>query len=54
VVAAGGVASLADLAALKAYEGDGIAGIICGRALYDGRINPAEALRLLAETPPQC
>ena len=53
VIASGGVASLADLAALKAYEREGITGIICGRALYDGRINPAEALRLLAETP-QC
>ena len=54
VIASGGVASLADLTALKACERDGITGIICGRALYDGRINPAEALRLLAETPPQC
>jgi phosphoribosylformimino-5-aminoimidazole carboxamide ribotide isomerase len=53
VIASGGVASLADLAALKAYERDGITGIICGRALYDGRINPADALRLVAETP-QC
>jgi phosphoribosylformimino-5-aminoimidazole carboxamide ribotide isomerase len=52
VIASGGVASLADIAALKAYEADGIAGIICGRALYDGRIDPNEALRLSAETPP--
>ena len=51
VIASGGVASLADIAALKAHEADGITGIICGRALYDGRINPAQALRLLAETP---
>ena len=51
VIASGGIASIADIAALKAYEADGIAGIICGRALYDGRIDPAEALRLLAETP---
>jgi phosphoribosylformimino-5-aminoimidazole carboxamide ribotide isomerase len=52
VIASGGVASLADIAALKAREADGIAGIICGRALYDGRIDPAEALRLLAESAP--
>jgi len=52
VIASGGVASLADIAALKAREADGIAGIICGRALYDGRIDPAEALRLLTEAPP--
>ena len=49
VIVSGGVASLADIAALKAREADGIAGIICGRALYDGRIDPTAALRLLAE-----
>jgi phosphoribosylformimino-5-aminoimidazole carboxamide ribotide isomerase len=53
VIASGGVSTLADIAALKAYEADGIAGIICGRALYDGRIDPQAALRLLAE-PIRC
>jgi phosphoribosylformimino-5-aminoimidazole carboxamide ribotide isomerase len=48
VIASGGVSSLADVAALKAHEGDGIAGVICGRALYDGRIDPAAALSLAA------
>jgi phosphoribosylformimino-5-aminoimidazole carboxamide ribotide isomerase len=52
VIASGGVASLVDIAALKAYEADGIAGLICGRALYDGRIDPAAALSLLAEERP--
>jgi phosphoribosylformimino-5-aminoimidazole carboxamide ribotide isomerase len=52
VVASGGVSSLDDIAALKAREADGIAGIICGRALYDGRIDPGSALRLLAEASP--
>ena len=52
VIASGGVSSLADIAALKAREADGIAGIICGRAFYDGRIDPALALSLLAEAPP--
>jgi len=52
VIASGGVSSLDDIAALKARESDGIAGIICGRALYDGRIAPAAALRLLAEAQP--
>jgi phosphoribosylformimino-5-aminoimidazole carboxamide ribotide isomerase len=52
VIVSGGVASLADIAALKVREEDGIAGIICGRALYDGRIDPAAALCLLAEGPP--
>jgi len=41
VIASGGVASLADLAALR---GTRIAGAILGRALYDGRIDPAAAL----------
>lgn len=49
VIASGGVSSLADIAALKAHERDGIAGIICGRALYDGRIDPRAALDLVAE-----
>jgi phosphoribosylformimino-5-aminoimidazole carboxamide ribotide isomerase len=48
VIASGGVASFADLTALKAHEADGICGVICGRALYDGRIEPRAALRLLA------
>ncbi|MBV8937086.1 MAG: 1-(5-phosphoribosyl)-5-[(5-phosphoribosylamino)methylideneamino]imidazole-4-carboxamide isomerase [Alphaproteobacteria bacterium] len=52
VIASGGVASLADIAALKAHEADGIAGVICGRALYDGRIDPRAALGLLSESPP--
>ena len=52
VIASGGVSSLADIAALKAYEVDGIAGVICGRALYDGRIDPQAALRLLSEPGP--
>jgi phosphoribosylformimino-5-aminoimidazole carboxamide ribotide isomerase len=47
IIASGGVASIADIAALKAREADGIAGVICGRALYDGRIDAKLALRLL-------
>jgi len=47
VIASGGVAGLADLAALKSHEQDGVAGIICGRALYDGRLDLRQALALL-------
>ena len=47
VIASGGVASLADLEALAARAASGIAGAICGRALYDGRIDLAGALRAL-------
>ena len=48
VIAAGGVSSLDDLLSLKREEKAGIEGVVCGRALYDGRIDPAAALRLLA------
>lgn len=46
VIASGGVASLDDLAALKATGV--IAGAISGRALYDGAIDLGQALALLA------
>ena len=52
VIVSGGISSLADIAALKGCEADGIAGMICGRALYDGRIDPAAALRLVMEHSP--
>jgi phosphoribosylformimino-5-aminoimidazole carboxamide ribotide isomerase len=49
VIASGGVAGLADLEALRdAAPGTSLAGVIVGRALYDGRIDPAAALRVLA------
>jgi phosphoribosylformimino-5-aminoimidazole carboxamide ribotide isomerase len=47
VIASGGVASLDDLRALKDEAGAGIEGVICGRALYDGRIDAAQAIKLL-------
>ena len=43
VIASGGVAGLEDITALRA-EGAGIEGAILGRALYDGRIEPKQAL----------
>ena len=48
VIASGGVASLDDLAAFLAIAEVGIEGVISGRALYDGRLDPASALALLA------
>jgi len=51
VIASGGIAALADIAALAAHSADGIVGAICGRALYDGRIEPKAALLLAAEGP---
>jgi phosphoribosylformimino-5-aminoimidazole carboxamide ribotide isomerase len=54
VIASGGIASLADIAALAAHAEDGIVGAICGRALYDGRVDPKAALLLAAGEAMQC
>jgi phosphoribosylformimino-5-aminoimidazole carboxamide ribotide isomerase len=48
VIASGGLASLADVEALLAPVNRRIAGAIAGRALYDGGLDPAEALELIA------
>ena len=48
VIASGGVSCLDDLRALKDVADAGIAGVISGRSLYDGRLDAAEALALLA------
>jgi phosphoribosylformimino-5-aminoimidazole carboxamide ribotide isomerase len=47
VIASGGLASMADVAALLRPEYAMLEGAISGRALYDGRIDPARALALL-------
>lgn len=44
VIASGGVSSIDDIRDLKAVEYAGIEGVICGRSLYDGRLDPAEAI----------
>ena len=52
VIASGGVGGMADIVALKdaaaRAEAGRIEGVIVGRALYDGRVDPGEALALLA------
>ena len=48
-ILSGGISSLADLAAIKAAGEDILAGVVCGRAIYDGRIDVARALALLEE-----
>jgi len=45
IIASGGVASIVDVEALAKVAGQGIEGVIIGRALYDGRVDPADALR---------
>ncbi len=48
VIASGGLASIEDVKALLLPENAMLEGAITGRALYDGRIDPAAALALLA------
>jgi len=48
VIASGGVATVADVTALKACEDQGIAGAIIGRALYEGTLEPTGALAAAA------
>lgn len=48
VIAAGGLASVDDIVRLKARKGTPIAGAVLGRALYNGAIAPAEALKAAA------
>jgi phosphoribosylformimino-5-aminoimidazole carboxamide ribotide isomerase len=49
VIASGGVSGLEDIRRLMAVEDDGVTGAILGRALYDGRIDPREALALTSQ-----
>ena len=49
VIASGGVGCLADLQELADRATPGIDGVIVGRALYDGRVDPVEALRVLGK-----
>ncbi|MEM7617011.1 MAG: 1-(5-phosphoribosyl)-5-[(5-phosphoribosylamino)methylideneamino]imidazole-4-carboxamide isomerase [Pseudomonadota bacterium] len=46
VIASGGVARVSDLAKLKELEADGLMGAIVGRAIYDEKILPWEALKI--------
>ncbi len=55
VIASGGLASLADIVRMTMPDARKLEGAISGRALYDGRIDPAEALAVLSgsSTPPR-
>ncbi len=54
VIASGGLAGIEDLRRLMAAGEPGIEGAICGRALYDGRLDAAEALALVGEPVVAC
>jgi phosphoribosylformimino-5-aminoimidazole carboxamide ribotide isomerase len=47
VIASGGLASIADIVRMTMPDAQRLEGAISGRALYDGRIDPAEALAIL-------
>lgn len=47
VIASGGLASIEDVRRLLQPDCQKIAGAISGRALYDGRLDPAEAMALI-------
>jgi phosphoribosylformimino-5-aminoimidazole carboxamide ribotide isomerase len=47
VIASGGLASIDDIRALLVPRAQKLAGAIAGRALYDGRLDAAEALAML-------
>jgi len=47
VIASGGLASIEDVKTLLSPRARKLEGAIAGRALYDGRLNPAEALALI-------
>ncbi|MBL8893086.1 MAG: 1-(5-phosphoribosyl)-5-[(5-phosphoribosylamino)methylideneamino]imidazole-4-carboxamide isomerase [Rhizobiales bacterium] len=48
VIASGGLGSMADIERLAAPDCARLGGVIAGRALYDGHIDPARALAILA------
>jgi phosphoribosylformimino-5-aminoimidazole carboxamide ribotide isomerase len=47
VIASGGLASMDDITRMTETDAQILEGAISGRALYDGRINPDEALKVL-------
>jgi phosphoribosylformimino-5-aminoimidazole carboxamide ribotide isomerase len=51
VIASGGVADIGDIHALRPHIADGIEGVITGRALYDGRLDLAQAIAV-GNSPP--
>lgn len=48
VILSGGISRVEDLIAARAYTGIGLDGVIIGRALYEGTIDPAQALKVVA------
>jgi phosphoribosylformimino-5-aminoimidazole carboxamide ribotide isomerase len=50
VIASGGVSRIEDIEHLMPLESDGVIGVIVGRALYTGRLDLEEAIRVVKRT----
>ncbi len=48
VIASGGVGSIDDVRAVAQAKNKGVAGVIIGKALYDNRVDPQEALQVIS------
>ncbi len=48
VIASGGISCTEDIQAVKGIEQYGVAGVIVGRAIYEGKIDIAQALKIAA------
>jgi phosphoribosylformimino-5-aminoimidazole carboxamide ribotide isomerase len=53
VIASGGICDLGDVKALAELEGDGVIGMITGRALYEGTLDLRKALSAVGEAGEQ-
>ena len=47
VILSGGVSKIDDIAMINEFKDKGISGHICGRAIYDNKIDIAEAIKIL-------
>ena len=54
IIASGGLSSMEELTVLSDQAEGRIAGVICGRALYENRINLTNALKLLRDRIDEC
>ncbi|MEK6732761.1 MAG: HisA/HisF-related TIM barrel protein, partial [Candidatus Omnitrophota bacterium] len=46
VIASGGISSLEDIKKLKEFKNKNLEGVIIGKALYEGRIDLKEAIKI--------
>ncbi len=49
VIASGGVSSIEDIKKLSTYESRGLAGVITGKAIYEGKLKIEEALEVCSQ-----